>query len=67
MDVTENEVPDLEMKGYPTIRLYPKNKKNQPIDYDGGRDLEEIKKWLAENSRSYSDFIHSNVQARKDL
>lgn len=55
-DATANEVEGLEIRGYPTLKFYPKGKKNAPIDYDGGRDIEDIKKWLKENSASYKAF-----------
>ena len=49
-DATANEVDGLEIRGYPTLKFYPKGKKSTPIDYDGGRELEDFKKWIKENS-----------------
>lgn len=43
LDFTENEVHNLEIQAYPTIKLYPKGKKSDPISYDGGRELEDFK------------------------
>lgn len=50
MDATANEVDGVEIRGYPTLKFYPKGAKSSPIDYDGGRDLEGFKTWLNENS-----------------
>jgi hypothetical protein len=36
MDGTENEHPDVEVKGFPTIIFYPAGKDAKPITFDGG-------------------------------
>lgn len=51
-DATLNEVDGLEIRGYPTLKFYPKGDKSNPIDYDGGREIEDIKKWVKEHSAS---------------
>ena len=51
-DATANEVDGLEIRGYPTLKFYPKGNKANPIDYDGGREFEDFKKWILENSAS---------------
>lgn len=50
MDATANEVDGVDVRGYPTLKFYPKGAKNSPIDYDGGRELENFKTWLKEKS-----------------
>jgi protein disulfide-isomerase A1 len=50
MDATANEVDGVDIRGYPTLKFYPKGSKNAPIDYDGGRELEGFKTWLNEKS-----------------
>ncbi len=52
MDSTANEVDGVEIKGYPTLKFYPKGSKSSPIDYDGGRELADFKTWLKEKSEA---------------
>ena len=46
MDATANEVEGVDIKGYPTLKWYPKGDKKSPVDFDGERDLDSIKAWL---------------------
>lgn len=52
MDSTANEVEGVEIKGYPTLKWYPKgNKKGE--EYNDGRELPDFKDFLMKNSASY--------------
>jgi protein disulfide-isomerase A1 len=53
MDATANEVEGVDIKGYPTLKWYPKGDKKNAVDFDGERDLDSIKAWLKEHSASY--------------
>jgi hypothetical protein len=49
-DATANEIDNLGVKGFPTIRYFPANNKALPgVEYKGGRTLEDFVKYLEEN------------------
>ena len=56
MDSTANEVDGVEIKGYPTLKFYPRGSKNAPVDYEGGRDLDGFKTWLKEHSSAVKSY-----------
>jgi len=51
-DATANEVAGLSIRGYPTLRFYPKDNKNG-YEYEGERDLEAFQNWLGSHSSAY--------------
>lgn len=62
-DATVNEVDGVEVRGYPTLKFYPKGEgKKVPIDFDGDRDLESIKTWLKEKSQNYKKYLESKSE-----
>ena len=51
IDATENEVESVSIRGFPTIKFYPGNKKDKdPLDYDGDRSTEDIIKFIKTNA-----------------
>jgi protein disulfide-isomerase A1 len=56
MDSTANEVEGVEVSGYPTLKFYPRGAKSAPVDFDGGREVEDIKNWLKEKSEAYKQW-----------
>lgn len=54
MDATANEVEGLEIKGYPTLKWYPKGDKSGQ-DYSEGREVDDFKAFFKKNSASYAE------------
>lgn len=63
-DATANEVAGLAIRGYPTLKFYPKDNK-EGFDYEGDRDLESFKIWLAEHSTAHIE--HKAKRANDEL
>jgi len=45
-DATANEFDDVDVQGFPTLKFYPKGSDKEIIDYEGGRDLEAMIKFV---------------------
>ena len=56
MDTTTNEVAGLELEGFPTLKLYLKGKKSEPLEFDGDRTPEDLKNYLKEHSTAYQNY-----------
>ncbi|XP_072402081.1 protein disulfide-isomerase A3 [Diabrotica undecimpunctata] len=51
MDATANDVPsNFEVRGFPTIFWVPKNSKDSPVNYEGGRDVDDFIKYVAKHA-----------------
>ncbi|KAH0537739.1 protein disulfide-isomerase A3 [Cotesia glomerata] len=51
MDATANDVPpEFEVRGFPTLYWVPKKSKSSPVKYEGGRELNDFIKYIAEHS-----------------
>jgi len=57
MDATANEVDGVEIRGYPTLKFYPKDGKKNPIDFDGERAIEDLRNFLKEKSTAYKKHL----------
>uniref|UniRef100_A0A383VY14 Protein disulfide-isomerase n=1 Tax=Tetradesmus obliquus TaxID=3088 RepID=A0A383VY14_TETOB len=67
MDGTENEHPDVEVKGFPTIIFYPAGKDAKPITFDGGdRSLKALTKFIKKNA-ALTKFIKKNAVSKFEL
>uniref|UniRef100_A0A915E529 protein disulfide-isomerase n=1 Tax=Ditylenchus dipsaci TaxID=166011 RepID=A0A915E529_9BILA len=67
-DAQEHEVPSLfNVRGYPTLYWLPKNAKDSPIAYQGGRSVEDFIKFIAKHSSNGLDqFDLSGNKITKD-
>ncbi|CCE62155.1 hypothetical protein TPHA_0B04860 [Tetrapisispora phaffii CBS 4417] len=50
VDATLNDISSVELEGYPTIILYPANKKDEPVRFESQRDITNFLTFLEENS-----------------
>ena len=51
IDGIDNEVESIQISSFPKIKFFPGNKKNKPpIDYDGDNSVNDIIKFIKENS-----------------
>ena len=51
IDATENEVENISISGFPTVKFFPGNKKNKaPIDYNGDRTVDDMIKFIKTNA-----------------
>lgn len=52
-DYDENDF-DLEITQFPTVQLYKKDDKQNPVNYDGMRDYEVLLNWLEDQFKGRS-------------
>jgi protein disulfide-isomerase A1 len=60
MDATANEVRGVNVRGFPTIKFYPRNHKQSPIEFEGDRTEEGFIAFLKEHSSAKLDGDHGH-------
>lgn len=68
LDATANDVPPMyDVKGFPTLFWLPKDSKDKPVRYDGGRELDDFVKYIAKHATNeLSGYDRSgSVKAKK--
>ena len=61
VDSTENEVEGLDIQGFPTLKFWGRDKSQDPIEYNGGRDADGIVQWLKEHTQY--DWVEAEGEA----
>jgi len=64
LDATLNEVEQVSIKGFPTIKFFPAGKKDAPLDYDGDRTVEGFTTWL---EKHVTNTITRTPASKQDL
>ncbi|KAI1118849.1 protein disulfide-isomerase [Nemania sp. NC0429] len=64
VDATVNDVPD-DIKGFPTIKLYPAGAKSEPVTYSGSRTIEDLIEFVKENGK-YKAGIEEKKEAEAE-
>jgi len=54
MDSTANEVAEVSIQGFPTLKFWKKGSKSAPIDYSGERDLKGFMEFLEKNASGFN-------------
>jgi protein disulfide isomerase family A protein 3 len=66
MDATENDVPSqYQVQGFPTIYFAPKNSKQNPRKYEGGREVDDFIKYLAKEATEPLNSYDRNGSKKK--
>ena len=67
IDATENEVEDINISGFPTVKFYPGDKKNKvPLDYNGDRSVDDIIKFIKTNAHTPIVFDEEKTEEKKE-
>lgn len=61
IDATANDVPDA-ITGFPTIKLYPAGNKDEPVEYNGSRTVEDLVAFIKENGKHKVDGLAEGAE-----
>ena len=50
VDATENDIPGISVRSFPTLKFFPSQSKHNPIDYSGDRNVDAMLKFIKEKS-----------------
>lgn len=66
MDATANDVPPTyDVRGFPTLFWLPKDKKDSPVRYDGGRELDDFVKYISKQATNELKSLDRSGKAKK--
>ena len=67
IDMEYNEIESINLTSFPTIKLYPGNKKNMPpIEYNGDKSIEDIINFIKNNAANPIILEENNNIENKD-
>lgn len=67
MDATANDVPStFDVRGFPTLYWVPKDNKNSPVRYEGGRELDDFVKYIAKHATNELTGYDRNGNPKSD-
>lgn len=67
MDASNNDVPSpYEVRGFPTLYWAPAGRKNSPVKYEGGRDVEDFIKYIAKQATNELKGYDRKGKAKKE-
>ena len=65
IDSTANEVEEVKINGFPTLKFYPGGKKSKPIDYDGDRSFDDMIKFIKDHA-TFNVEVDGETEEKKD-
>jgi protein disulfide-isomerase A1 len=66
VDSTANDIDGVDVQGFPTIMFFPANNKDEPLKYEGDRDLKGFRKYLKKNAHIKFDLPKKPSQKDKE-
>lgn len=66
MDSTANELPDVKVQGFPTLKFFPKDS-SEIVDYNGERTLEAFVKFLESGGKTGAGASEEEVEEAEEL
>ena len=63
MDATENEVEEVQIQGFPTIKFWAAGKKDKPIEFEGERTVDAFVSFLKEHATNKIDTEEKKEEA----
>jgi protein disulfide-isomerase A1 len=67
MDGTENEHPDVDVKGFPTIVFFPAAKDAKPVSFEGGdRSLKALTKFVKKHAATKFELPKKSKDGEKE-
>ena len=63
MDATENEVEEVQIQGFPTIKFWPAGKKDKPIEFDGERTVDAFVAFLKQHATNKIELEEKKEEA----